>query len=207
MNRVVLGVDIGGTAIKTRREGRILQARRDATPASLDEFRATLESMIGELTGACPGVYAAGIGCVVDPVTTCIDVLPGTLHYREGQSLAALALPPDLPSRPITTHAWLWRGRCGDGVRVGDVWRELTAALEPRQVQFNARLAFCLGGMSSSRSKTRRLDSRRCRLEGRSTYALRNTRTTPIMLPASLVMAAAVSSTAVSNPCREIKSL
>src|SRR5579864_8897200 len=57
------------------------------TPSTLAEFRQEMKRF------AClAAVDAVGIGCkgIINPDTTRVDVLPGTLHYLEGQVLAEL---------------------------------------------------------------------------------------------------------------------
>lgn len=95
-NPVALGIDIGGTIMKAAivdSNGRIVESSRAATPATLSDFQTALETLIRKLILLHPEVQYAGIGCkgIIDPKTTRVDVLPGTLHYLEGHSLAALA--------------------------------------------------------------------------------------------------------------------
>lgn len=89
---MIFAVDIGGTQIKAARvddDGRILDSRKVPTPESLDAFRAMAGELASEL-GA--GVAAVGVGCkgIINPTTTKVEVLPGTLHYLEGQFLCDL---------------------------------------------------------------------------------------------------------------------
>lgn len=86
----VLAVDIGGTEVKAARvdaEGRIEDSRRRATPASLAGFRELAADFVAELGG---GTSAAGVGCkgIIDTVTSYVRVLPGTVHYLEGETLS-----------------------------------------------------------------------------------------------------------------------
>jgi glucokinase len=103
MSHVAVGVDIGGTMIKAaivNEEGQILESRSAETPGTLKEFQSAIEAMITELTAIHPDVCGVGIGSkgIIDPSTTRVDVLPGTLHYLEGQNLAGL-VRPSLPQQ------------------------------------------------------------------------------------------------------------
>ncbi|MBI3679604.1 MAG: ROK family protein [Acidobacteria bacterium] len=94
----VLGIDIGGTQIKAARvdaDGHVLGSRRLATPDSLDAVGAAARQLVDELG---QGVSAAGIGCkgIIDPKTTRVAVLPGTLHYLEGHLLSDLFAVPGM---------------------------------------------------------------------------------------------------------------
>jgi len=100
---MLLGMDIGGTQIKAAtvdETGAIAQSLRADTPASPDEFRQTVLQLIRELSSFGAPLRAIGIGCkgIINPETTRVEVLPGTLHYLEGQVLSdivAPALPAD----------------------------------------------------------------------------------------------------------------
>lgn len=102
---MLLGIDIGGTQIKgatVDETGAVAQSLRIDTPASLDEFRQALLRLIRQLSASAATVSAVGIGCkgIINPETTRVEVLPGTLHYLEGQLLSAIvarALPPEVP--------------------------------------------------------------------------------------------------------------
>ncbi|MBI3208862.1 MAG: ROK family protein [Candidatus Solibacter usitatus] len=88
----VFAVDIGGTQIKAARvdeQGRVLDSRKIGTPHSIEDFSAAAAVLTKELA---TGAAAAGFGCkgLVDTRTTVVRVLPGTLHYLEGRSLAEL---------------------------------------------------------------------------------------------------------------------
>lgn len=95
---MLLGVDIGGTTIKAAivdHDGSIRASRNAPTPRALDDFYAAIEALIHSLCG--PGVIpqGVGIGCkgIIDPVTSRVEVLPGTVHYLEGQVLSELVAP------------------------------------------------------------------------------------------------------------------
>src|SRR5690348_11336727 len=100
---MLLGLDIGGTQIKAAcvdESGSIAQARRVNTPASLDEFRQAMRGLLRELIPPAVTIQAAGVGCkgIINPETTRVETLPGTLHYLEGQLLAEM-IAPALPSK------------------------------------------------------------------------------------------------------------
>lgn len=93
----ILGIDIGGTQIKAglvTAEGQVLESRRTDTPATIDEFARSIRQISAGLAERCEG---AGIGCKgrLQPGTTRVEALPGTLHYLEGQELASF-LPAGL---------------------------------------------------------------------------------------------------------------
>jgi glucokinase len=102
---MLLGIDIGGTQIKgatVDETGAVTQSLRVDTPASLDEFRQALPKLIRQLSASAAPVTAVGIGCkgIINPETTRVEVLPGTLHFLEGQLLSEIvgpALPAAVP--------------------------------------------------------------------------------------------------------------
>jgi glucokinase len=102
---VIVGIDIGGTRIKTAavsRDGEILTAREVATPSSLEEMREVLRIAITGLQSNGLPVEAVGLGCkgIIHPENTEVVTLPGTLHYLEGHRLSSLVaehLPPGCP--------------------------------------------------------------------------------------------------------------
>lgn len=100
---VVLGIDIGGAQIKAGMvddKGAILASRTIQTPNDLDGFLPSLHEAIAwlvEATGAPAGV---GVGCkgIINPDSTQVEILPGTLHFLEGLRLSDLVgLPADVP--------------------------------------------------------------------------------------------------------------
>jgi glucokinase len=96
---MIFAVDIGGTQIKAARvdeDGRILDSRKVATPQSLEAFRALARQLVTELGS---GAASVGVGCkgIINPATTKVEVLPGTLHYLEGQLLGDLFACGDVP--------------------------------------------------------------------------------------------------------------
>jgi len=95
---MLLGIDIGGTQIKgaaVEETGAVVESLRFDTPPSLDEFRQALPRLIRQLSNSAAPVSAVGIGCkgIVNPETTRLEVLPGTLHYLEGQLLSEIVAP------------------------------------------------------------------------------------------------------------------
>ncbi len=87
--RKALAIDIGGTRIKSglvSSTGEVLTQAAEPTPASLPAMRAFLRKLDAS------GVAGIGVGCkgIVNPSTTVIESLPGTLNYMEGLSLASL---------------------------------------------------------------------------------------------------------------------
>jgi len=100
---VVLGIDIGGTQIKAGmvdEAGAILASRTIDTPPDLDELLTSLHSAIRWLTEATEEPAGAGVGCkgIINPDSTLVETLPGTLHYLEGLRLSdVVGLPPDVP--------------------------------------------------------------------------------------------------------------
>ena len=95
---LLLGLDIGGTRIKAAsvdESGSIVQTRSVHTPASLDEFRSALCNLIRELLSPAAAIRAVGFGCkgIINPENSRVEVLPGTLHYLEGQLLAEIVAP------------------------------------------------------------------------------------------------------------------
>jgi glucokinase len=95
---MLLGIDIGGTQIKVAavdENGAIAQCLRTNTPASLDEFQHAISRLIRELSVFASGIRAAGIGCkgIINPQTSRVEVLPGTLHFLEGRLLSEIVAP------------------------------------------------------------------------------------------------------------------
>jgi glucokinase len=100
---VVLGIDIGGAQIKAGmidEAGAILAARTIETPGDLDSLLPSLHDAIGWLMEATARPAAVGVGCkgIIDPDSTRVELLPGTLHFLEGLRLSdVVGLPPDVP--------------------------------------------------------------------------------------------------------------
>jgi glucokinase len=100
---MVLGIDIGGTQIKAGmvdEKGAILAARTIATPADIESFGPSLQEAVGWLVQAAGAPAGVGIGCkgIINPDSTRIEILPGTLHFLEGLRLSDIVgLPLDVP--------------------------------------------------------------------------------------------------------------
>src|SRR4051812_5764848 len=100
---VVLGIDIGGAQIRAGmvdETGAILASRTIQTPADLDTFLPSLHDAIRWLLEATDVPAGVGVGCkgIINPDSTQIETLPGTLHFLEGLRLADLVgLPLDVP--------------------------------------------------------------------------------------------------------------
>ncbi len=89
---MIFAADIGGTRLKAARvapDGTLVAWRAIPSPTSLAGFREAAAALVAELG---EGAHAAGIGCKgnVDPLTTYVKSLPGTMHYLEGQTLGGL---------------------------------------------------------------------------------------------------------------------
>jgi len=92
---VILGIDIGGAHVKAGMvdaSGAIVASRSVRTPADLDTFQLELDAAVRWLIDATEPPAGVGVGCkgLIDPDTTRIGLLPGPLHYLEGQLLSDL---------------------------------------------------------------------------------------------------------------------
>ena len=90
---IVLGIDIGGTQVKAGMvddEGAILASRAIRTPPDVDSFMPALQESIHWLTEAVGPAAGVGIGCkgIINPDSTKVEILPGTLHFLEGLRLS-----------------------------------------------------------------------------------------------------------------------
>jgi glucokinase len=100
---VMLGIDIGGTQIKAgmvNEEGAILAARTIPTPADLDTFLPSLHQAVRWLLEATALPAGVGVGCkgIINPDSTQVETLSGSLHFLEGLRLSELiGLPHDVP--------------------------------------------------------------------------------------------------------------
>lgn len=95
---IVLGIDIGGTQVKSALvnfQGEVIASRRTSTPSSLSDFNQTFQNLIQDINPEALTILAAGIGCkgVIDPNTTEILALPGDLNYLEGRRLSEIIAP------------------------------------------------------------------------------------------------------------------
>lgn len=99
----VLGIDIGGTQIKAGMvddKGAIIASRSVTTPADLESFTSALREIMGWLRQVAGHPGGIGIGCkgIINPDSTLIEILPGTLHFLEGMRLAdLLGLTDEVP--------------------------------------------------------------------------------------------------------------
>src|SRR5580658_7933081 len=89
-----IGLDFGGTNLKAGlvdSKGHLQFAMSEATPRTIEGFKALAESFITKLSSKAD-VGAVGIGCkgVVDGKTTMLVRSPGDLKHVEGNSLREL---------------------------------------------------------------------------------------------------------------------
>ena len=100
---VVLGIDIGSTQIKAGMvdaDGAIVASRTLVTPGDLDSFLPSLHDAIRWLLESTSLPAGVGVGCkgVINPDSTCIESLPGTMHFLQGLRISDLVgLPLDVP--------------------------------------------------------------------------------------------------------------
>lgn len=100
---VVLGIDIGGTQIRAGmvdEKGAILASRTIPTPGDVEAFVPSLQDAIRWLLEATTVPAGVGVGCkgIINPDSTRVEMLPGALHFLEGQCLSELVgLPADVP--------------------------------------------------------------------------------------------------------------
>ena len=100
---VVLGIDIGAAQIKAGMVdelGALLASRTVETPPDLEGFVPSLHEAIRWLLEATALPAGVGVGCkgIINPDSTLVEVLPGTLHYLEGLRLSDLVgLPVEVP--------------------------------------------------------------------------------------------------------------
>ena len=100
---LVLGIDIGGAQIKAGMvddKGGIIASRTIPTPSDLDTFVPSLHEAVRWLLEATALPAGVGIGCkgIINPDSTRVETLPGTLHYLQGLRLSDLVgLPLDVP--------------------------------------------------------------------------------------------------------------
>ncbi|HUK15019.1 MAG TPA: ROK family protein [Bryobacteraceae bacterium] len=100
---VLLGIDIGGTQIRAGMvddKGAILASRTIPTPGDIEAFVPSLHDAIRWLLEATALPAGVGVGCkgIINPDSTRVEVLPGALHFLEGQALSELVgLPADVP--------------------------------------------------------------------------------------------------------------
>lgn len=100
---VVLGIDIGGTQIRAGMvddKGAILASRTIPTPSDMEALIPSLHDAIRWLLEATTLPAGVGVGCkgIINPDSTRVEILPGSLHFLEGQCLSRIVgLPADVP--------------------------------------------------------------------------------------------------------------
>jgi glucokinase len=100
---VVLGIDIGGSQIRAgmvTEDGALAAARTIETPGDLESFVDSLRDAIRWLLETTSLPAGVGVGCKgsIDPDSTLVTKLTGTLHYLQQQRIADLVgLPLDIP--------------------------------------------------------------------------------------------------------------
>ena len=100
---VILGIDIGGHQIRggmVDDGGAILASRSIPTPSDLDAFLPALQDAVRWLIETHGLPSGVGVGCkgIIDPDSTRIENLRGSLHYLQGLRIADLVgLPLDVP--------------------------------------------------------------------------------------------------------------
>jgi len=80
--------------------GAILAARTIATPADCEQFVSSLQEAVRWLLEAVGVPGGVGVGCkgIINPDSTRVEILPGTLHFLEGLRLSdVVGLPMDVP--------------------------------------------------------------------------------------------------------------
>lgn len=100
---VILGIDIGGSLVRAGmvdESGAILASRTIETPSDLDSFLPSLQDAIRWLLEVTALPAGVGVGCkgIIDPDSTRVEILPGTLHFLQGLRLSDIVgLPLDVP--------------------------------------------------------------------------------------------------------------
>jgi glucokinase len=100
---VVLGIHIGNAQMRAGmvdEKGAILAARSVPTPNELETFCGALREALDWLVGVSGQPGAVGVSCKgkIDPDSTRVEILPGTLHFLEGLALSDLVgMPLEIP--------------------------------------------------------------------------------------------------------------
>jgi glucokinase len=100
---VILGIDIGGMHIKAGmvdEKGAILASRTIPTPADLESFLPALQDAINWLRESTMEPAGVGVGCkgLINPDSTQVERLRGSLHFLEGLRLSdVVGLPVEVP--------------------------------------------------------------------------------------------------------------
>lgn len=90
-----LGLDIGGTRIKAGLvdgAGNLQASETAPTEENLGGFRAAIRALVDAVAPEGTALEGIGIGCkgLVNPRTTRVEILPGTLHFLEGLRLSEM---------------------------------------------------------------------------------------------------------------------
>jgi glucokinase len=96
---IVVGVDIGATAIKAalvNASGTLIESFHQPSPRTPTILRDFVHSVLKRVSAPVRGI---GIGCrgVIDTATSRVNSLPGELHFLEGRLLADVIDAGDLP--------------------------------------------------------------------------------------------------------------
>jgi glucokinase len=96
---IVVGVDIGATAIKAalvNLGGDLIETFHQPSPRAPAALRDFVHLVLQKAT---PQVRGIGIGCkgIIDTTTSRVNSLPGDLHFLEGRLLADVVDPGELP--------------------------------------------------------------------------------------------------------------
>jgi glucokinase len=100
---VVLGIDIGSAQVRAGmvdESGAILASRAAATPHDLDSLLSFFHDAIEWLSEAAGPPAGAGVGSkgVINPESTRVEKLTGSLYYLDGLCLSdVVGLPADVP--------------------------------------------------------------------------------------------------------------
>ena len=100
---IILGIDIGGNQTRAGMvdaDGALTASRTFQTPSDLEGFLASLHDAVRWLVETTSLPAGVGVGCkgVVNPDSTMVQKLTGTLHYLQEQCLSELVgLPQDVP--------------------------------------------------------------------------------------------------------------
>jgi len=94
----LLGLDIGGTQIKAVRvslRGDVADTAKAPTPRSLAQFRTLIGKLVLDLVREETPLAGIGIGCkgIINPESTIVEALPGTLNYLQGYALVEFVSP------------------------------------------------------------------------------------------------------------------
>jgi len=91
----ILGIDIGGTRLKAGlvdENGNVVRKNAVRTPANLEGVKATVASVVQQLTADGDVPTAIGVGCkgIIDTRTATVVTQPGTFKFLEGVKLSDL---------------------------------------------------------------------------------------------------------------------